>query len=305
MTCYDQKNVKTAFQHSEISSPGNFVLDALTHQGYNRHSVENMIHPTAVIDPKAQVHASVVVGPYSVIDASVNIGPDCQIGPHVYITGHTTIGARNKFYSGAVIGEAPQDLAYKGAPTQLRIGDDNTFREAVTVNRSTKEGTETAVGSRNLLMACTHVAHDCRLGNNIIMANGAVLGGYVEVGDRAVISATCKVHQFVRIGTLAIMRGGAAISKDLPPFLVALRENSICGLNVIGLRRAGFSSEERMELKRLYKLLFRGNLPMRKAVDAAREQFKGVHAVQMLDFIASSTRGVCAHSGVENEEENE
>lgn len=264
-----------------------------------------MIHPTAVIDPKAQLHPMVAVGPYSVIDGDVVIGEGCQIGPHVYITGHTTIGARNKFFPGAVIGEAPQDLGYKGAPTRLTIGDDNTFREAVTVNRSTKEGTETVVGSRNLLMACTHVAHDCRLGNNIIMANGAVLGGYVEVGDRAVISATCKVHQFVRVGTLAMMRGGAAISQDLPPFLVALRENSICGLNVIGLQRAGFSSEERLELKRLYKLLFRGSLPLRKAVDAAREQFKGVHAVQMLDFIEKSTRGVCAHSGVEDEEENE
>jgi UDP-N-acetylglucosamine acyltransferase len=302
----DPKNVKTAFQHSEIFAWGSFVWMAARIKGITSGvSAKNMIHPTAVIDPKAELHPSVVIGPYSVIDGDVKIGEGCRLGPHVYITGHSTIGARNKFYPGAVIGEAPQDLAYKGAPTQLRIGDDNTFREAVTVNRSTKEGTETVIGSRNLLMACTHVAHDCRLGNNIIMANGAVLGGYVEVGDRAVISATCLVHQFIRIGTLAMMRGGAAISKDLPPFLVALRENSICGLNIIGLRRAGFSSEERMELKRAYKMVFRANLPVRKAVEAARQQFTGQHAVRMLDFIASSTRGVCTHSGVENEEEND
>ena len=264
-----------------------------------------MIHPTAVIDPKAEIHPSVVIGPYSVIDGTVRIGEDCRIGPHVYITGHTTIGVRNKFYPGAVIGEAPQDLAYKGAPTRLQIGDDNTFREAVTVNRSTKEGTETVVGSRNLLMACTHVAHDCRLANNIIMANGAVFGGYVEVEDRALSSATCKVHQFVRVGTLAMMQGGAAISKDLPPFTVARGDNSICGLNTIGLRRAGFTSEERLELRRLYRVLFRGNLPLREAVAAAREEFHSRYSVHMLDFIAASKRGVCAHSGVENEEEND
>ncbi|HKQ39638.1 MAG TPA: acyl-ACP--UDP-N-acetylglucosamine O-acyltransferase, partial [Verrucomicrobiae bacterium] len=226
-----------------------------------------------------------------------------RIGPHVHITGHTTIGARNRFYPGAVIGEAPQDLAYKGAPTQLRIGDDNTFREAVTVNRSTKEGTETVIGSRNLLMACTHIAHDCRLGNNIIMANGAVFGGYVEVEDRAVISATCLVHQFIRIGTLAMMRGGAAISKDLPPFMVARGENSICGLNIIGLRRAGFSPEERLELKKLYRVLFRSQLPLRKAIESGRKQFTTPQAIRVLDFIAASKRGVCRHSGVENEEE--
>ena len=264
-----------------------------------------MIHPTAVIDAKAEIHPSVVIGAYVVIDANVKIGEGCRIGPHVYLTGHTTIGKGNRFYPGAVIGDAPQDLAYKGAPTQLRIGDDNTFREAVTVNRSTKEGTETVIGSRNLLMACTHIAHDCRLGNNIIMANGAVLGGYVEVEDRAVISATCLVHQFIRIGTLAMMRGGSAISKDLPPFTVALGENGICGLNVIGLRRANFTSEERLELKRLYRALFLSNLPMRKAVEAARAQFTGSHAVRMLDFIAASKRGVCKHSGVETEEETE
>lgn len=264
-----------------------------------------MIHPTAVIDSKAELHPSVVVGPYAVIDGGVTMGEQCHVGPHVYLTGDTTIGARNKFYPGAVIGEAPQDLAYKGARTRLLIGDDNTFREAVTVNRSTKEGTETVIGSRNLLMACTHIAHDCRLGNNIIMANGATLAGYVEVGDRAVLSASCLVHQFIRIGTLTMMRGGAAISKDLPPFTVARGENGICGLNIVGLRRAGFSSEERLELKKLYRTLFRSRLPLRKAVEAARAEFTGPRAICLLDFIAAAKRGVCRHSGIENEEETE
>jgi len=254
-----------------------------------------MIHPTAVIDPKAEIHPSVVIGPYSVIDGTVRIGEDCRIGPHVYITGHTTIGVRNKFYPGAVIGEAPQDLAYKGAPTRLQIGDDNTFREAVTVNRSTKEGTETVVGSRNLLMACTHVAHDCRLANNIIMANGAVFGGYVEVEDRALISATCKVHQFVRVGTLAMMQGGAAISKDLPPFTLASGLNGISGLNIVGLRRAGFKPEERLELKRLYHALFRAGQNLRVAAASAQATFTSRGSRMILEFIAASKRGVCSH----------
>lgn len=264
-----------------------------------------MIHPTAVIDPKAEVHPSVVIGPYSVIDGNVKIGEQCRIGPQVYLTGNTTIGARNHFHAGAVIGDEPQDLGYKGAPTRVRIGNDNVFREGVTVNRSSKEGEDTVVGSHNYLMASSHVGHNCQLGDHIIMANGAVLGGYAVVEDRANISAMCKVHQFVRVGTLALMQGGAGVSKDLPPFTIARGNNGLCGLNVIGLRRAGFSAEERLELKRLYRLLFRGNRPLREALVAARKDFVGPHAVRMLDFIAASKRGVCMHSGIEPELEIE
>ena len=256
-----------------------------------------MIHPTAIIHPKAKLDATVRIGPYAVIDAGVELGANCVVGPHVYLTGETKIGANNHFHAGCVIGDAPQDLKYKGELTRLRIGDDNVFREHVTLHRSNKPGTETVVGSHNFLMANSHVAHNCAVGNHVILANGALLGGHAVVQDRAFISGNCLVHQFTRVGTLALMQGGAAISQDLPPFAIALRVNEICGLNVVGLRRAGFTAEQRLELKRLYHLLFRGGKNLRKAQAVARQNFSSVPATTLLDFIAEAKRGVCPDSG--------
>ena len=256
-----------------------------------------MIHPTAIIHPKALVDATVEIGPYTVIDEQVVVGPHCVIGPHVYLTGTTTIGARNRFHAGCVIGDAPQDLKYKNEPTRLRIGDQNVFREHATAHRSTKRGEETVIGSQNFFMANSHIGHNCSIGDGVILANGALLGGHVSVADRAFISGNCLVHQFVRVGPLALMQGGAAISKDLPPYTVARGDNGICGLNVVGLRRAGFTAEQRLELKQLYQVLFRGSLNRRSALDAARKQFTGDAAKIVMDFIAGSTRGVCADTG--------
>ncbi len=252
-----------------------------------------MIHPTAIVHPKARLDATVEVGPFAVIDEHVEIGPHCVIGPYVYLTGLTVIGAGNRFFAGSVIGDAPQDLKYRGEPTRLRIGVDNVFRENVTVHRSTNPAEETLVGSNNLFMTHCHIAHNCRLGDRIILANGALLGGYVQVADRAIISGNCLVHQFVRVGTLALMQGGSAISKDLAPYTVARGDNAICGLNIVGLRRAGFDAATRLELKRLYHALFRGGQNLGAAIRSARSQFSGPHAQVMLDFLASSTRGVC------------
>jgi len=162
-----------------------------------------MIHPTAVIHPKAQLDPTVTVGAYAVIDEQVRVGPQCLIGPHVHLTGATSIGSRNQFHTGCVIGDAPQDLKYKGEPTRLRIGDGNIFREHVTVHRSNKLAEDTVLGSDNYLMAHSHVGHNSVLGDSIILVNGALLGGHVTVGDRAIISGNCLVHQFVRVGTLA------------------------------------------------------------------------------------------------------
>jgi UDP-N-acetylglucosamine acyltransferase len=256
-----------------------------------------VIHPTAIIHPKAKLDSSVRVGPYAVIDEAVELGPDCIIGPHVYLTGNTTIGADNRFYAGCVIGEAPQDLKYKAETTRLRIGDKNVFREHVTVHRSTKAAEETVIGSQNFLMANSHVAHNCRLGDFVIMANGALLGGHVTLADRAFISGNCLIHQFVRVGTLALMQGGSAISKDLPPYTVARGDNGICGLNVVGLRRAGFTANERLELKQLYHSLFRMGLNLRSAVAKARQRFASAPAKVMLDFVMGSKRGVCFDTG--------
>jgi UDP-N-acetylglucosamine acyltransferase len=227
----------------------------------------------------------------------VELGAHCVVGPHVYLTGLTTIGAHNSFHAGCVIGDAPQDLKYKGEPTCLRIGDHNVFREHFTAHRSNKPDAETVIGSHNFLMANCHVGHNCIVGSHIIIANGVLLAGHAEVGDRAFISGNCLVHQFCRVGTLALMQGGSAISKDLAPFTIARGDNGVCGLNVIGLRRAGFTTEQRLELKRLYHALFRSGKNLREAAEATRKNFTSPAAKIMLDFIIAANRGVCADAG--------
>jgi UDP-N-acetylglucosamine acyltransferase len=265
-----------------------------------------MIHPTAIIHPKAKLDATVSVGPYAVIDEGVEIGPDCIIGPHAYLTGLTKIGSGNAFHAGCVIGDAPQDLKYKNEPTRLRIGDKNVFREHVTAHRSNKTSEDTVIGSRNFFMHHAHIAHNCLVGNDVIMANGAMLAGHVVIQDRVFISGNCVIHQFCRVGTLSLMQGGTRLSQDLPPYCIAWNLNEICGLNSVGLRRAGISSEERLELKRIYKLLFRSGKNLREAVAQAQKAAAGAPAKILVDFVASSKRGVAADMGrALNEKEEE
>lgn len=255
-----------------------------------------LIHPTAIIHPEAKVDPATAVGPYAVVEQGVEIGPNCVLGPQVYILGDTVIGSNNLFHAGCVVGDAPQDLKYGGEPTRLVIGDANVFREHVTVHRSNDSEEATVVGSRNFLMANSHVGHNCRIGNEVILANGALLGGHVAVGDRAFISGNCLVHQFVRIGTLSLMQGGASVSKDVPPFVIATGVNSICGLNSVGLKRAGFSILQRTDLKRLYKYLLLAGSNFREAIRLARSEFQSEEAKTMIDFLEGATRGVCLHS---------
>ena len=253
-----------------------------------------MIHPTAVIHPRARLDSTVVVGPYAVIDEHVTAGAQCIVGPHVHLTGHTTIGTHNRFHAGCVIGDAPQDVKYKGEPTRLRIGDHNVFREQVIVHRSNKLEEDTIIGSHNFLMHHSHVGHNATLGGHIILTGGAQLAGHVTVADSALISGNCLVHQFVRIGMLALMQGGTAISKDLPPFCIARGVNSLAGLNIIGLRRAGFTNAQRLELKQLYRLLFLGSGLLRKRIEMARNAFSGESARLLIEFVAATERGICA-----------
>lgn len=266
-----------------------------------------MIHPTAIVHPKAKLDATVRVGPFAVIDEGVELGANCVVGPHVYLTGLAKIGAGNVFHTGCVIGDAPQDLKYKNEPTGVRIGDNNVFREHVTVHRSNKTAEDTVIGSRNFLMQHSHVAHNCIIGNDTIIAGGALLAGHVAVHDRAFISGNCLVHQFCRVGKLAMMQGGSAISKDLPPFCIAsnARSNVTCGLNAVGLRRAGFSPEQRLELKKVYELLFRGGKNLRVALAGAKKEFTSAPAKVLLDFVASAKRGVCADIGNSKNDEEE
>jgi UDP-N-acetylglucosamine acyltransferase len=253
-----------------------------------------MIHPSAIIHARAQVDPSAEIGPFCVIDEGVALGPNCVLGPHVHLTGQTTIGAGNRFHTGAVIGDAPQDLKYHGEPTRLRIGDGNVFREGVTIHRSNKPEADTVIGNQNFFMANSHVGHNAIIGNQAILANGALAAGHVEIADRVFISGNCLLHQFVRVGTLALMQGGSAISKDLPPYTVARGGNHICGLNVVGLRRAGLPAAQRLELKQLYHALFRSRRRFAEMIAEARAKFTSPAAVAMLDFVAASKRGVCS-----------
>jgi UDP-N-acetylglucosamine acyltransferase len=259
------------------------------------------IHPTAVVDPAARIGPGCRIGPHAVIDGHVVLGPGCEVGPGAFITGHTSIGARNRIHAGAVLGDSPQDLKYDGAPTRLRIGDDNTFREHVTIHRSSRPDHDTVIGNGNLFMAGSHVGHNCHLGDHNILANGALLAGHVTLDHRAFISGNCLVHQFCRVGRLALMQGGAAISRDLPPFCIARGDNGIAGLNVIGLRRAGFKSEDRTTLRAAYRRLFRSRQPLASNLAAARSEF--VHsdvAMELIEFVAAARRGVCRDTGSRN-----
>ncbi|MGI8966255.1 MAG: acyl-ACP--UDP-N-acetylglucosamine O-acyltransferase [Limisphaerales bacterium] len=256
-----------------------------------------MIHKTALIHPHAKIDSSASVGPYAVIDENVIVGANCKIGPHVYLTGKTTIGKNNIFHASAVIGDAPQDLKYKDEPTGLRIGDGNIFREHVTIHRSNKLDEETVIGAENFFMASSHVGHNCQMGNKNVMANGAMLGGHVTVGDGIFFGGNCGVHQFVRIGNLALLQGNSGASKDVPPFAILRDINILCGLNVVGMRRAGMTSAQRLELKKLYHALFRSGKNLKMALAEANENFTSAVARLLLDFVAQSKRGVCLEEG--------
>ncbi len=254
-----------------------------------------MIHSTAIIDSKAEVDSTAEVGPYTVIDAGVVVGPECSIGPYVHLTGKTTIGSRNTFYAGSVIGQAPQDFKYDGSPTGLTIGDQNTFREGVTVHRSNNVDGSTVVGSSNYFMVNSHVGHNSEIGDQCVFANGALLGGHVTVADRVFMSSYAAVHQFIRIGRLTMLQGGSKISKDVPPFTITTGLNGLCGLNQVGLRRAEIPPEERKELKAVYRQLFLQDRPITQAAKAAQSEFVRSPSLELLKFVLSSSQGVCAH----------
>lgn len=250
------------------------------------------LHPTAVIDPRARIDPTAEVGPHAVIDGDVELGPGCRVGPLVHLTGWTRIGAGNAFGAGCVIGGPPQDLRYRGEPTRLEIGEGNTFREHVTVHCANRPDEPTRIGSGGFFMAHCHVGHNAWIGDGVIIANGAQLGGHVVIEDRAFISANCLLHQFVRVGTLALMQGDSGISKDLVPFCIARDHNQVCGLNVIGLRRAGVPSAVRLELRRIYHALFRSGLGFRAAVTAAEPLAQSDLGLRMMAFVKESRRGV-------------
>lgn len=251
------------------------------------------IHPTAIIDPRAQVHPEAEIGPYVVIDGPVRVGRGTRVQAHATLMGCTEIGCDNVIHPGATIGDTPQDLAFAGAETYVRIGDANVFREHTQVHRGTKPGSATVIGNHNYFMCNAHVGHNCQLGDHIIMANGAVLGGYVEVGDQVFISANCAVHQFVRVGRLALLRGLSRTSRDVPPFCMMDWTHTVRALNRIGLRRAGFDAGQIRALQAAFSRLFRRATNLRQALAEVEAGPCSPEVRYLIDFIRASKRGVC------------
>lgn len=253
-----------------------------------------LIHPTAVISADARLADDVRVGPYAVIDGPVELGPGCVIRSHAQLVGRVVAGAGNDFGRGCIIGEQPQHAAYNGEDTGVRIGNGNTFREHVTVHRAMPIGRgETVIGDHNLFMVGSHVAHDCIVGNHCVLVNHALLGGHVVVEDRAVLSGNTVVHQHCRVGRLAFISGVSGASQDVPPFWIIRDVNVVCGVNVIGMRRAGIPTPEIQAVRAAFKLIYLDKLPILAAVAAMEQKFGQFAAVRDLAvFIRSSKRGI-------------
>ena len=253
------------------------------------------IHATALVHPGASIAEDVEIGPYTVVGEHVKIGPGCRISSHVLIEGWTTIGERNQILSFSSIGTPPQDIGYKNEETQLIIGNDNVIRECATIHRATtKQDRKTEIGNNNFLMAYSHVAHDCKLGNHIIMANSAALAGHIEVGDYAILGGIVAVHQFARIGKYALIGGQSAVTQDIPPYVSAAGNRAkLYGLNLVGLKRRGFNDETIAGLKKVYKIIFRSGLTQDEAfAKVVAEYSSSPEALHLMDFMRNTTRGV-------------
>jgi UDP-N-acetylglucosamine acyltransferase len=253
------------------------------------------IHPTAQIDATAKVPSSCKIGPYCVVGPNVELGENCELISHVVIYGPTKIGSNNRFFPFAAIGIEPQDISYKGEPTRLEIGDNNVIRENVTINRGTsKGGGITRVGSHILVMAYSHVGHDCFVGDHAMLVNAATLAGHVTVEEWAVVGALCPVHQFVRIGRHSYIGGGTVITQDVLPFSMtsAKRETHAYGLNKVGLQRRGFSEERLKKLHRAYRYLLAAKMNTSQAVEKMKAEENSEDVKYLVEFIEKSDRGV-------------
>jgi UDP-N-acetylglucosamine acyltransferase len=253
------------------------------------------IHPTAIIDPAARIADDVEIGPFSIAGPQVTIGQKTIVQSHVVIEGDVTIGSGNFIGHGAVIGAPPQDVSFSpDRKTKVEIGNDNIIREYCTIHRGTTEGSSTKIGNKNFLMAGAHLGHNCEIGNNVVIANNCLLAGYVRVDDGAFLGGGSTFHQFMRIGRLVMVQGSSAFGKDLPPFVIAAERNSVFGINVVGLRRAGFSPQDREDIKAAFRLVYLSGLNIGQALEKAATMKLGASACEFLDFVADAKkRGIC------------
>jgi UDP-N-acetylglucosamine acyltransferase len=253
-----------------------------------------VVAPTARVDPQAVIGPGTVIGEYCVIERDVAIGAGCRFEPYVYVKRWTTLGDRNEISAGTVLGTDPLDKAFTGERSYLRIGNDNKIREHYTISRGTRPESATEIGDGNYIMTSGHVAHNCRLGNNIVVASCALVAGYVEIEDQAFLSGPIGVHQYSRIGRLAMIGGLSRVNLDVPPyFMYCGYEMAPVGLNLVGLRRAGFSAEEISRLKKAYQLLYRSGLRLEEALSRIERDVAGEHARRLVEFCRASKRGIC------------
>jgi len=257
--------------------------------------IETKVHPTAIVDPHAKIGASTEIGPFSIVGSQVTIGDKTIVQSHVVIEGEVEIGTGNFIGHGAVIGAPPQDVSFSPVrKTKVEIGNHNIIREYCTIHRGTAEDSATKIGDKNFLMAGAHIGHNCEIGNNVIIANNCLLAGYVLVDDGAFLGGGSTFHQFMHIGRLVMVQGSSAFGKDLPPFVVAAERNSVFGLNVVGLRRAGFSAKDREDVKAAFKLVYLSGLNISQALEKATTMRLGKAGREFVDFVANAKkRGIC------------
>ena len=261
----------------------------------------NAISEKAIVSKKARIGKDVEIGPFAIIEDDVEIGDGVKIWPHAYICSGTTIGDETQIYMGAVVGNTPQDLAFEGKKTYVKIGKKNVIREYVTIHRGTKEGTTTVIGDNCYLMAVAHVGHNCEVGNNVIIANGALLAGYVSVGNSAFISGNVVIHQFCRIGTLAMVGGFTGINKDVPPYMLVRGPSVVRALNLVGLRRAKIAREAIHSLEEAFRLIYRSDLNTVQAIEEIKKLKQCEEIVHLIEFIQSSKRGICKAKDTDEE----
>ena len=249
-------------------------------------------HPTAIVSKKADIDSSVKIGPYAIIEDDVKIAINVVIYARAYICSGTEVGEGTEIHMGAVLGHTPQDLAFEGKKTYLKIGKSNIIREYATIHRGTKEGSSTEIGDNNFLMALSHVGHNCRLGNNVILANGALLAGYVNVEDHAFISGNVVVHQFCSIGRLSMIGGFSGVNKDVPPYMTVRGASHVRSINIVGLRRAKFSRDAIKEIKQSFNLIYKSGLNTGQAVKEIEKLNLGKEVKYLVEFIKNSKRGI-------------
>jgi UDP-N-acetylglucosamine acyltransferase len=251
------------------------------------------VHPTALLSPEVEIAEGVQIGPYAILEGQVQIGRGCVIRPHVHLCGPLVLGQGNEVFTGAVLGERPQHLKYQGEPTRLEIGDYNVFREGVTIHRGTTHSWTTRIGSHNYFMVNSHVGHDCAIGNHCLFANGALVAGHCTIEDRVYLSGNCAIHQFVRVGRLALLSGCSVTTKDMPPFLIQQGINNVLGVNVVGMRRAGISNDRINAIRQAFHILLRESLLIPVALARIEKEWPEIDVItELVQFIRQSSRGI-------------